>query len=405
MTPTTPPPDRRQWIKWVGLILVLLALGFSVLRALSARQAQQVALAEASQAAPVAIELAPSDLIAAQVQNLSQGLPVSGTLRAVNSAFIRTRVPGELQQLTVREGDSVKAGQVLARIEVTEFQFRLRQTQDQADSAKAQIDIAQRQYNNNKALVAQGFISQTALDTSLATLNSAVSTYKAAQSAVEVTRKTLEDTVLKAPISGQVAQRLAQPGERLPVDSKVLEIVDLSQLELEAAFSPADSLALRVGQRARLSIEQNGQDSATVGATVSRINPSAQSGSRSVLAYLTLDKPSAGGPMLRQGLFAQGMLDTVRVAALAVPLSALRTDKPQPYVQSVQQGQVKQLAVTPGARGKVGQDLWVAVPDLPEGTQVLRGELGALREGTAVRVTPAPTPAPAATTAAPAARN
>ena len=145
MTPTTPPPDRRRWIKWVGLILVLLALGFSVLRALSARQAQQVALAETSQAAPVAIELAPSDLVAARVQNLSQGLPVSGTLRAVNSAFIRTRVPGELQQLTVREGDSVKAGQVLARIEVTEFQFRLRQTQDQADSAKAQIDIAQRQ--------------------------------------------------------------------------------------------------------------------------------------------------------------------------------------------------------------------------------------------------------------------
>ena len=407
MTQTQAPSGKGRWIKWAVLALVVLALGFSVLRALSARKAQQVAVAEASQRTQPVIELAPSDLVAARTQNLSQGLPVSGTLRAITSAFIRTRVPGELQELTVREGDSVKAGQVLARIEVTEFQFRLRQTQDQADSAKAQIDIAQRQYDNNKALVSQGFISQTALDTSLATLNSAISTYKAAQAAVEVTRKTFEDTVLKAPISGQVAQRLAQPGERLPVDSKVLEIVDLSRLELEATFSPADSLTLKVGQRARLSIEQNGQDSASVGATVSRINPSAQAGSRSVLAYLTLDTPGSAGPVLRQGLFAQGMLDTVRVSALAVPLSAVRTDKPKPYVQTVQQGQVKHLTVAPGARGEVGPELWVAVPELPEGTQVLRGELGPLREGTAVRLTPANPPATptASTSAAPAARN
>lgn len=393
MTQTQQPSGRRRWIKWAVLALVVAALGLSVLRALSARKAQQASVAEAAQRAQPVIELSPGDLVAAKVQSLGQGLPVSGTLRAVNSAFIRTRVPGELQELTVREGDSVKAGQVLARVEMTEFKFRLRQTQDQADSAKAQIDIAQRQYDNNKALVAQGFISQTALDTSLATLNSAIATHKAAQAAVEVTRKTLDDTVLKAPISGQVAQRLAQPGERLPVDSKVLEIVDLSRLELEATFSPADSLALKVGQRARLTIEQSGQDKASVGATVSRINPSAQAGSRSVVAYLTLDTPDGAGPALRQGLFAQGILDTVRVQALAVPLSAVRTDKPKPYVQVVQQGQIKHLSVTPGARGDVDQDPWVAVAGLPEGTQVLRGELGPLREGTAVRLGPASTPA------------
>ncbi|RUP24440.1 MAG: efflux RND transporter periplasmic adaptor subunit [Curvibacter sp.] len=404
MTQTQQPSGRRRWIKWAVLALVVLALGLSVLRALSARKAQQAAVAQASQRAQPVIELAPGDLVAAKIQSLGQGLPVSGTLRAVNSAFIRTRVPGELQELTVREGDSVQAGQVLARIEMTEFRFRLRQTQDQAESAKAQIDIAQRQYDNNKALVAQGFISQTALDTSLATLNGAIATYKAAQAAVEVTRKTFDDTVLKAPISGQVSQRLAQPGERLPVDSKVLEIVDLSRLELEATFSPTDSLALRVGQRARLSIEQNGRDNAAIGATVSRINPSAQSGSRSVLAYLTLDKPAQGGPVLRQGLFAQGTLDTEQVKALAVPLSAVRTDKPKPYVQWVQQGQIKHLTVTPGVRGEVGAEPWVAVPDLPEGTQVLRGELGPLREGTAVRVTTGPATA-AAPVAAPASKN
>ena len=91
----------------------------------------------------------------------------------------------------------------------------MKQAQEQADSAKAQIDIAQRQWNNNKALVDQGFISKTALDTSLNNLHAAQANHKAALAAVDMARKTLDDTVLRAPISGVVAQRLAQPGERV----------------------------------------------------------------------------------------------------------------------------------------------------------------------------------------------
>lgn len=390
-----PSPRRtRPWIKWLLIVLLLAALAAGVLRALSARKAQQAAVNAAThQAQALVVELAPGDVLAAQTRELKLGLPVSGALRAINSAFIRTRVPGELQDLKVREGDAVQAGQVLARIEVTEFQYRLRQAQDQAESAKAQIDIAQRQYNNNKALVAQGFISQTALDTSQATLNSAISTYKAAQAAAEVSRKAYDDTVLKAPISGLVAQRLAQPGERLPIDTRVLEIVDLSQLELEATFSPAESLALRVGQRARLSIEQGQGASQTVGATVSRINPSTQAGSRSVVAYLTLDKPGPGGPVLRQGLFAQGLLETDQVRSIALPLSAVRTDKPRPYVQVVEQATVRHRPVQVGQRGELNQSPWVAVQGVSEGAQVLQGAVGPLREGTAVRFTGAATPA------------
>lgn len=392
-----PTPRRaRPWLKWILVALLVGGIGAGVLRALSARKAQQAAVAaSANQGVQSGVELAPGDVIQAQVRELSQGLAVSGALRAVNSAFIRTRVPGELQDLKVREGDAVQAGQVLARIEVTEFQFRLRQAQDQAESAKAQIDIAQRQYNNNKALVAQGFISQTALDTSQATLNSAISTYRAAQAAAEVSRKAFDDTVLKAPISGLVAQRLAQPGERLPIDTRVLEIVDLSQLELEATFSPAESLGLRVGQRARLNIEQSNGSTQTVGATVSRINPSTQAGSRSVVAYLTLDKPGANGPVLRQGLFAQGLLETDKVRAVALPLSAVRTDKPRPYVQVVEQAAVRHLPVQLGQRGEVEQSPWVTLQGVSEGAQVLQGAVGPLREGTAVRFT-ATTPAPAA---------
>ena len=116
------------------------------------------------------IEIARTDITVLEAQRLQQGLPISGTLRAVQSAVVKARVAGELLDLQVREGDSVQAGQVLARIDPTEFQRRVRQAEEQAEAARAQIDIAQRQFDNNRALVDQGFISKTALQTSQATL-------------------------------------------------------------------------------------------------------------------------------------------------------------------------------------------------------------------------------------------
>jgi len=394
----------KRWVKWAVAGLIVLLIVGGVLRALGARKAQQQALAASSAVKDMGlVELASTDVVKAQVREIVQGLPVSGSLKAVNSAVIKARVAGELQGLTVREGDVVKAGQVIARIDAAEYQSRVRQAREQAESAKAQVDVVQRQYDNNKALVDQGFISKTALDTSLANLNAAQSTYKAALAATDVAAKSLDDTVLKAPISGQVSQRVAQPGERVGIDSKIVEIVDLSRLELEATLSATDSMEVRVGQSAQLQIEGSRQP---VTAMVARINPSAQAGSRSVLAYLTVDNPGASGeagaPPLRQGLFAQGTLGTARASLLALPVSAVRTDKPAPYVQAVENGVVVHKPVELGARGASGSDSVVAVKGLEEGALVVRGEIGALREGTKVRFTQlsATTPAQAASTPA-----
>jgi len=385
---------RRSW-KWLLIALVVLLVGVSAARVLSARKAQQAAVAAA--AAPkvqTVVELAPGDVIAASAVELTQGLPISGSLKAMQSALVKARAAGELQALTLREGDPVKAGQLVGRIEATEYQARVRQAQEQAQAAAAQVEIAQRQFANNRALVEQGFISRTALDTSQSSLQSAQATYQAAQAVVQVARKTLDDTVLRAPISGVVAQRLAQPGERVSVDSRILEIVDLSRLELEASLSPADSMRVRVGQEAMLQVEGSARP---VAARVVRINPSAQAGNRAVLTYLAIS--SAEG--LRQGLFAQGTLATGRATALAVPLTALRTDKPAPYVQVVENGQVVHRRVEPGERGGAGTETMVAVQGIAAGTMVLRGHLGALREGTAVKFTEAAAPAASTANAAP----
>jgi RND family efflux transporter MFP subunit len=370
----------KRWLKWIviGLVLVLLVGG--VLRALAARKAQKVAL-DAQQLtlkAQVSIELNPSDLVQAKTIELTQGLAISGPLKAVNSAVIKARVPGELQGLTVREGDFVKAGSIIARVDSTEFQARVRQAQQQAESSKAQVDIAKRSFDNNRSLVEQGFISKTALDSSIATLSSAEANYRAAQAGADVAIKSLDDTVLRAPISGQVAQRLAQPGERVAIDARIVEIVDLSRLELEASLSATDSLDVKVGQTAQLTIEGAAKP---LSAKVVRINPSAVAGSRAVLVYLAIDTHAG----LRQGLFAQGTLATGTSREMALPVSAVRTDKPQPYVQLLSNGQVAHQTVELGTRGESGGQTMVTVKGLQENATVLRGTVGSVRAGTLVK--------------------
>ena len=376
-----------RWLKTALVLLALIAVVALGWRGYAARQATRQA-----QSAPVkdpVIELSAIDLATAHVVELTSGLPISGALKAVNSAIVKARVPGELQGLTVREGDRVEAGQVIARVESTEYADRVRQAQQQADAAKAQVEIAQRQVDNNAALVRQGFISKTAADNSLASLKTAQANHRAAQAGIDVLRKSLADTVLRAPISGQVSQRLAQPGERVAPEARIVEIVDLSRLELEASISPADSVAVRVGQQALLRIEGVAQP---VPATVARINPSAQAGSRSVLIYLTV----AAQPGLRQGLFAQGQLATETQRALAVPLNAVRTDKPLPYVQVVEGDRIAHRTVQTGVRGQVDGELWVAVQGVADGARVLRGAAGVVREGTQVKLAAPVAPASAA---------
>ena len=386
---------------WLVIGVVVLALGGGILRALSAKRAQQEAAA-APPSVQTQIELASTDVITASQRDIMQGLDVSGTVKALNYALIKARVAGELKEITVREGDNVKAGQVLARIDPTEYQRRFEQAQEQALAAKSQMEIAQRQVDTNQALVDQGFIAKTAMDNSLASYQGTVASYKAAIAGAEVARKSLDDSVLRAPFAGVIAVRSAQLGERVAIDAKVLELVDLSQLEVEVPLSPSDSVDVRVGQVASLQVEDRTQK---ISAKVKRISPSAQAGSRSVLVYLGLDKPEG----LRHGLFAKGLLGLGRSQVLAVPVSAVRTDRAKPYVQVVEKVgdnfQVAHKTVEMGVRGmdltQADGEPLVGVTGLEAGSIVLKGQVGALREGLRVTYTAAASQPAASAASAP----
>ena len=378
--------------RWIVMTLLVLALAAGVWRALSARHQQQAA-AQTQAPAITQIELAQSDVWVAEPRLITRSLAVSGTVKSLNYAVIKARVAGELKEFSVREGDVVKAGQVLARIDPTEYQRRWLQANEQARAAKAQMEIAQRQWDTNQALVDQGFIAKTALDNSLASYQGAIATHQAAIAGADVALKALDDAVLYAPFAGVVVLRATQAGERVSVDAKVLELVDLSQLEVEVPLSPSDSVDVHMGQVAKLQVEDRAD---TVTATVKRISPSAQAGSRSVLAYLSIDQPRG----LRHGLFAKGWLGLEQSRVLAVPLSAVRTDRARPYVQILetvnQQQRVAHQVVSLGLHGtdasSASTETWVGVEGLPSGSTVLKGHVGALREGLSVKFTAQTTP-------------
>lgn len=402
---------KSSWLRW----LLLASLAFAALwmaqrwwqaRQLAAQPPQATtgtAAASAPDAAGPLLELAALDLRTVRPLQLTRVLDVSGTLRAVNSAYLKTKVAAELKTLSVREGDTVRAGQVLGQLDSTEFDWRQRQAEQLAAAARAQLEIAQRQFGNNKALVAQGFISPTALDLSASNEAAAQANLQAALAAVELARKARADATLLAPIAGQVAQRLAQPGERLALDARVLQIVDLSKMELEAAIAPQDVSALRTGARARLQLEGSG-DALT--ATVARINPSAAAGARTVTAYLSVAPHAA----LRDGLYARGSIALGQRDVLALPLSAVRNDQAQPYAVRINGERAERRVLTLGQQGVpteagLPREDWVEVlSGLLAGDRVLAASAGMVPDGARLKL-PMAAPATASASSASAASS
>ncbi|MBL8340680.1 MAG: efflux RND transporter periplasmic adaptor subunit [Rubrivivax sp.] len=389
--------------RWLLAAVVLLVLGALLARGLALRKPGgpgPSATAGAASAAQPAVELAATDLARVEQAQLAQTLAVSGSLKAVQSAFVKARVAAELKTLAVREGDRVAAGQLIGQLDTTEYDWRLRQAEDQAASAAAQLEIAEKTLANNKALVDQGFISRNALDTSVSNAAAARAALQAARAAAEIARKAVNDGAVRAPIGGLVAQRLVQPGERVSVDTRLVEIVDLSRIELEAAVAPEDVPSVRVGQSARVGIDGLAEP---VPARVVRINPSASAGTRAVMAYLMLEPH----PALRQGLFGRANIELQRRSALVVPASAVRHDQAQPYVVAVQQGVAVDRPVALGQRGDARFDPRYPPEPAVEvtrgvepGALVLRGTVGSLRAGTRVAVPAAAPPAAPAVAAA-----
>ena len=368
------------------ILLILLIVAGGVVWGLMHRStgpAKPAAPAQATVAAtPPTLEFLPQEVVTAAPVEIRQTLALSGSLRAVDMATVKARVPADVRQVLVREGESVRAGQIVVVTDGTEYEARVAQARGNLDAARAQLEIATKTRDNNRVLVEKGFISRNAFDNAESQYAAAEANVAAARGAMNIVQKSLNDTVIRTPISGLVAARYVQPGEKVSPDNKLLDIVNLQKMELEAAVPTSDIAQIVVGQRVSLHIEGLPE---TFDGKVVRVNPSTQAGSRSVLVYVQVANPKN---VLRVGMFAEAQLVLkAKQGVLALPQSAVRKDSQGTFVYTIADGQLNKTPVTVGIDGRSDDEyLTEIVSGLDFGVQVIRTDMGNLQTGTRVRV-------------------
>lgn len=361
---------------WIALLVVVL-----VVAAVLLLRQRSAAPPSAAPEQPV-MELLQADVIAAERTDLRQVLTLTGTLRPVKRAALKSRLSAQVEQVLVREGEPVKTGQVLIKMDGREYQANVAQARGSLQAARGQLAIASKNRENNQSLVARGFISKNAFATTQSEYQIAKANVDSAQGALDVAQKSLGDATLRSPIDGLVSQRTVEPGEKVSPDTPLLEVVDLSQLELEAAVPAGDVGRIAAGQEVQVRVEGIAEPLA---AEVVRINPAVQAGSRSVLVYVGLNNE---GGKLRAGMFAHAGLTLDRKDdLLVIPQEAVRHDAGGDYVYAIRDNVLRRQLVTLGFAGQTGDKRAVEIVDgLAAGTTVIRRNLGDLSDGTKVRL-------------------
>lgn len=375
-----------------------LAFVLAVIAALSLAACNRATPAPA--AATAALEFAATDLVSAELRRMVPNVQLSGSLRPWREATVKARVAGELQALGVREGDAVKLGQIIGRIDATDYRARLAGSEADVAAAHAALGVAEKNQTTQESLLAKNFISRNAYDTTAGNRDAAKARLDAARAAAAVGRKALADTTLVAPLDGIVSARLVQAGERVAVDARIVTIADISRLELAASVPAGEAARLLPGAEITLRVE--GLDDVRISGRIERINPAAAPGSRSIELYAVIDNREG---RLRGGLFAQGQVAAgAAQERIAVPASALREEGGAQVLYVLAGDRVQRRPV----KTAIAEAGWVSIAEgVSVGERVVRYNLGPLKDGSAAKVKPlaapaAASPAPSAWIPAPA---
>ncbi len=259
----TASPRRRRplWKRWwVWLIVLVLIAGAAV--AIRARNA------------PLAVEVAT--VAAAYPSATVAVLNATGRVVAARRASVSSKGTGRLEWLGVQEGQMVKEGEVIARLENRDVAAQREQAQAQTQAARANLAQGQADLDDAAAalkraqdLARQNFISGSALDTAEARYNKAravIDTLKAQISVAEANARvagvTFDQTLIRAPFTGMVLTKSANVGDIVtPFSSAsgttgaVVTMADMETLEVEADVSEASIAKIRVGQPAEIQLD------------------------------------------------------------------------------------------------------------------------------------------------------
>lgn len=331
----------------IGLsVLALAVLAGGGLYVLKGRQAAK-AVATAETAKFAGLEFSPADLVQAVRADLRQVVRLSGSLQPLNQSIVRAEVAAVVQEITVRRGERVKKGQLLARLDTADLAARLREKQSNLDSARSTLNLAQINHQKAITLTQRGIKSQTALDEAENAWRNARATVAAQEQQLTMARKAMNDAAIYAPIDGLVADRLINPGERVAVDAKLFAIADLDNIEVEALVPARDVPQLKLGQKVSLRVEGFGERSFE--GQIDRINPTAQAGSRSIPVFVLLPNPNH---VLRGGMFGAGDAVLAEAAGIvSLPQEALRQEGGASVVYVLKDGRLQRRTVTVAISG------------------------------------------------------
>ena len=266
-------------------------------------------------------------------------ITASGTLEAIRRVNVSPKRQGRLEALLVDEGDSVQKGQVLARMDRGGFQDKLDELKALARQSKADYEARASDYKRRLSLYNSGAISQADIDDYRSRYLSSMATFEAAQERIEGQNVEGEDLLIRAPFSGTITERYAEPGSFVTPTTAASSsagatsssIVELSQgLEVTAKVPESDIGRITIGQIANVRVDAFPDQ--IFAAEVRDIAPRAEK-TNNVISFeveLTLPNPP---PILRIGMTADVNFQTGRTSpSTLVPTVAIVTEDGKPGV-------------------------------------------------------------------------
>ena len=361
------------------IVAVIAAIGVVAWLATRAPAAPPAAAAPAVSAGPV--ELAAVDVASVEPRVLSRALPLSGSFAPFVQATLKSKVGGEVEQLRLREGQDVREGEVIARVDTRNLQAQYDRELAAVEKARADLDLARLNRDKNRTLLEQKFISQNTFEQTESAYAGSLASFRLAEAEARVAKINLDDAVIRAPFSGTIAKRLVQPGEKVSPDSAIVSLVDLKQMVLEAAVPAAEIPAVRVGQKVRFRV--GGFGDRTFEGEVQRINPVTADNSRAITIYVAVANPDTA---LKGGMFGQGelMMNSTQ-PVLAVAQRAVREEAGASYVYVLRDEKIVRTPVKLGPRNEGAA--FVEVRDgLRAGDRVIVADIGDDKGGAVARM-------------------
>ena len=366
---------------------VIVALG---LVAVAAFVLRPQAVPAAAKSAGAVMELDAADVALARSEPIAVTLALSGLLQPLAESVLTAEVEGRLDAVLVRPGESVKAGQVLARMDARDLAAHLAEQRANLAGARAQLELAEKTQRRNEELQARNFISANSLDTSRSSLDANREALRAREAQLTLAQQSLDKAVIRAPQSGIVSERAVQPGQHVGLNTRMFAIVDLAELEFAASVPVSQVGAVRVGQNVGVTAE--GADGEARG-RVERIAPTADVATRMIPVYIRVANPDG---RLKGGMAARGQLRLGEVAnAVTLPREALRGSGEKFSVLAIAQGRAEMRDVQVGVADESSGRVEIK-SGIQAGETAILARVGGVLPGQAVA---AAKPAPAAAAA------